>query len=295
MAITEAEINFLKQTAIKLFKDAYQLHQQLGEKGKLPQRVNAFGENTITADWEAEEVFVKGCQQSGIPICFSSEEHGEMSLVNNPKYRGIMDGIDGTNAYKMGTGRYGTMFAIFEGVNPRYSDYLIAGILEYPSGRILIATKNNGAFILDGDNSYPVNSLNVTTLNPDQTRVYIDGGFEFNRKIFQARFQNFRNNYVGNIENKGEPWGASSMYYFDLVTGKADVVLECTRKRNLEIAVAFGILNEIRAVMVDGNGESLADKRYLEFGQGQNEYIPIISAATKSLASQVVEFLKSSS
>lgn len=76
MAVLESEINQLKQTTIELFQQAFQIHQKLGEEGKLPQRTNAFGETTLTGDWEAEEVFVKGCRQAGIPIVFSSEEHG---------------------------------------------------------------------------------------------------------------------------------------------------------------------------------------------------------------------------
>lgn len=70
------------------------------------------------------------------------------------------------------------------------------------------------------------------------------------------------------------------------------MVVECTRKRNLEIAVAYGILREIGAVMVDGNGRDLASRRYLKFGQNPNQFIPIISTATTPLAQEVVELVK---
>lgn len=292
MAVTETEVNFLKQTTVKLLKDAYQLHYQLGEEGKVVGSFNQFGESSLKADWEAEETVINGCRDAGISIVISSEEHGEVTAEQEPIYRGILDGIDGTNAYRMGTGSYGTMFAIYEGVNPRYRDYLVAGIIEYPTGRILIAARNQGAFILADNQSHPAATSNETALDPQQTRIFIDGGFEFNRRLYVPKFKHFSEAYLGNIDNRGEPWGVSSMYYFKLATGETDVVLECTRKRNLEIAVAFGILTEAGGVIVDGDGESIADRRYLEFGQGANEYLPVISAASMLLANKVVETIK---
>lgn len=63
-----------------------------------------------------------------------------------------------------------------------------------------------------------------------------------------------------------------------------DAVIECTRKKNLEIAVAFGILNEAGGAMLDSHGHSLAGKNYLDFGQGADDHLLVISAATKTLA-----------
>lgn len=288
---TSIEIEHLKKVTVDLLKEAYDVHQTLGDEGKSNASINAFGETTLKADWEAEKVFVKGCAEAQIPIVISSEEHGEVTIGNEAKYRGSLDGIDGTNAYRMGTGPYGTMFAIFEGVNPRYQDYLVAGILEYPSGRILLGVKNQGAVILEGDRSYPVATSGETSLNP-QIRGYIDGGFEFNRNLFVPKLRDFKEVYLGNIDNKGVPWGVSSMYYFRLAIGETDIVLECTRKRNLEIAVAFGILNEAGGSIVDINGNNIGNRRYLDFGQGISEYLSVISAATEPLANELARKLK---
>lgn len=221
----------------------------------------------------------------------SSEEHGEVALSENPKYRGVLDGIDGTNAYRMGTGPYGTMFAIFDGVNPRYDDYLVAGILEYPTGRILLGTRGKGAFLLDGQEFSLVNTSERENLDPSHTKILVDGGIEVNRKLFEPKLREFKNVYVGNIENKGVPWGARSIFHLRLARGEIDAVLECTAKRNLEIAVSFGIFNEVGAVVVDRNGKSLAERKYLEYGQGIGENLAVISAATLPLANQVLGIL----
>ncbi|MBI2329889.1 hypothetical protein HYU94_00670 [Candidatus Daviesbacteria bacterium] len=289
--VTELEINQLKTVSITLLQKAFANHLALGAEGRNTGKFNDFGEVSLMADWDAEETIINGCRQAGIPIVISSEEHGEVAVGDNPQYRGILDGIDGTNAYKMDSGPYGTMFAIFEGINPRYQDYLVTGIIEYPSGRLLIASRNEGAFVMEGNRIFPARTSGKSNLDPMLTKVFIDGGFEFNTEFFKPRLTNFRNLYIGNIGNKGIPWGASSMYYFKLATGETDLVLECTRKRNLEIAVAFGILAEAGGVIVDRHGKSIAQRKYLSFGQAAGEYLPIISAATQTLANELTLIL----
>lgn len=53
---------------------------------------------------------------------------------------------------------------------------------------------------------------------------------------------------------------SSAIHYVDLAQGKVDLVLECTRKRNLEIAVAFGLINETNGIIVTIDGKSIKNK-----------------------------------
>lgn len=68
------------------------------------------------------------------------------------------------------------------------------------------------------------------------------------------------------------------------------MALECTRKGNLEIAVAYGLETEAGAVIVDMKGEDIGDKRYLDFGQ--KEQLPIITASTQDLALRLIDHIK---
>jgi hypothetical protein len=45
--------------------------------------------------------------------------------------------------------------------------------------------------------------------------------------------------------------------------------------------------------MVDLNGATIGDQRYLEFGQ--REHVPIITAATRELADRLLEHIKAQS
>lgn len=69
----------------------------------------------------------------------------------------------------------------------------------------------------------------------------------------------------------------------DLIEGKCDLVVECTRKRNLEPAVAYAFVKETGRMMTDGKGNELGEKKYLEFGQGEDERFVIVSTTSQKL------------
>ncbi|KKQ75916.1 MAG: hypothetical protein US96_C0002G0029, partial [Candidatus Woesebacteria bacterium GW2011_GWB1_38_5b] len=89
----------------------------------------------------------------------------------------------------------------------------------------------------------------------------------------------FKKLFIGSPENSG----SSCKYYSDLISGKIDVVIECTRKRNLEIAAAYGLVREAGGVMVDILGRDLEKMSYLEFYQSDDKHFPIISAANSGI------------
>ena len=125
----------------------------------------------------------------------------------------------------------------------------------------------------------PIHSSSRTQLDP-AAQIYIDEYFEVNRETFSKKLKGFNTHYGG----------SSAVYYADVASGAADLALECTRKNNLEIAIAYGLEMEAGAVMVGLDGASLGDKKYLEFGQ--KEKVPIITAATRELAERLLEHIK---
>ena len=245
---------------IKTILEAVYLdHLTLGDRGKQVVADNSFGQQTLVADWQAEEVIIDAL--SHLPARIVSEEHGV--IERGDEFTIIMDGIDGTRAYCQDSGRYGTMLAVFSGDNPRYRDYLAAGILEYPGGQI-ITTEDT----LDCRN--------------DGRLVYVDG-WPVNRSLV-PRLSAY-DVHVGDYDGT---WGASSIYYADLVRGRCLAVLECTRKRNLELAVAYGLICEAGGVMLDLAGNDLGMCRYRDFGQ--DVHIPIVSGAVP-VASELIALL----
>ena len=288
------KVENLTQVTIEALKRVYYSVQRLGEEGKKETgERNEFGHTTFKADIEAGRAFLSFLRERGVSAIVVSEEYGaEVRIGDDPKYLGVLDELDGSTAYKNGLGRYGTMFAIFEGLDPNYDDYIVSGILEHTTGKIYFATKNQGAFVLDiaTNEKTPIRSSGRTKLDPNETRVAIDGGWIQFNEVFVRNLSDFdkQNVFVGTDDNGG----ASCAYYTDLSKGDRDIVGECTRKRNLEIAAAFGLLTEAGVVVVDLNGENLGQKKFLSFGQGEGEHLPFISAASAKLAQSFVDRIK---
>ena len=274
-----------EKIALDSLHRALSVHDNLGETGEELVQKNQFGETALRVDIECEKAILDFLKEAGVPIRVISEEHGQVDITENPRYLGILDGLDGSNVYKKerGRARYGTMFGIFDTVNPSYQDYLTSGIMEHPTKRLFVALKNGGAFVIEGDKRTPIHSSGRTQLGPD-TQIYIDEYFEINRNTFSNRLQSFK------PKSRDFSAGSSAVHYADVASGTADLALECTRKNNLEIAIAYGLETEAGAVMVDLDGVTIGDKKYLEFGQ--KEKIPIITAATKELADRLLERIK---
>lgn len=236
----------------------------------------------MRVDIECEETIIDYMQKLKLPVRIISEEHGTIDVTNNPRYLAVLDGLDGSGVYKKqrGTGRYGTMFAIFRGIDPCYNDYIAGGIMEHSIKRMFFYAKGEGACVMDIESGtiVPIKSSDKKVLDQD-TKIYVDEYFEINRKTFLEKLSGFLTSYLK----------SSAVYYADAAAGKADLVLECTRKLNLEIAVAYGLIAEVGGVMVDLQGNDLGPQRYLEFGQKEN--LPIITACTPEMAQSLLKHL----
>lgn len=246
-------------------------------------RKNEHGDTAFRADIKCEEAVLKSLREMNISIRVISEEHGDISIGKNPLYLGALDGIDGSSVYKKarGVGRYATMFAIFDGTDPKYNDYLVCGIMEHTTKHLLVAIKDQGVcMVADDGKGKPLYTSGKEKLIPKDTKIYIDTYFPQNRNFFESKLTEFNPVCTG----------CSAVHYTDVANGSWDIALECTRKKNLEIAVAFGLIKEAGGVMTDADGNLLDNQKYFQFGQ--DTQIPVITAATKQLAYALIEHLK---
>lgn len=261
------------------------VHDALGENGLQQVQKNQHGETALRADIECEKAVIDYLEFMKMRVRVRSEEHGVVN-IGEPEYTAILDGIDGTSLYKeaRGVGKYGTMLGIFAGTDPTYADYLTCSIAQHATKRHLMGNKGFGAHtILPG----PPRALQTSFYEKfdSSLNIYVDdAAYEMNRKTFTEplRRKGFKTTCTK----------CSCMYYADVAEGLAHFALECTRKGNLELAVAYGLIKEAGGVMVDLDGNDIGPRKYLEFGQKENEHIPIITAANRTLAMAMVDFLK---
>jgi len=283
------DIEKLAELGIEALQRAHQDHNQLGEEGKKSKRKNAFGEIALKADIQCEEAILDFLREKEFPAIVHSEEHGEVTL-KEPKFTAMLDGLDGSVAYRKGEGRYSTMFGIFEGTDPTYNDYIFCGVMEHTTGNLYFAIKGEGSFVIENGERTPIKTSPVNGKHKDllaNARFYVDIEFDnvTGTRIIQ---DNFLSKLPGfNIKSEL----SSAAHWTDLASGEADVVLECARKGNLELAVGYGLVTEAGGVVVGLNNVSIGDKKYNLWGQGRKNYVPFIAAATPELAREVTRAL----
>lgn len=292
-SITQNQLEgLLREALIKV----YERHVNLGKYGLVRKRVNPFGETSLEGDWDAEETALNFFKENKVSITFITEEHGKVEFGR--KFLGILDGLDGTNRYEAfmsgdRTARYGTMFAIYDGKNPMYSDYIVGGIMEHPTGRLVIASRGQGISLmyLSNGRQTPVNNPFKSGLDPKRIRADTYSAakhFDFIKRTYIEKLPEL------NLESPQISLRSSAAHYLDFAIGEADWVLECTRKRNLEIIAAYPFVKERGGVMIYWDGRSvdeLAPQRCLEFHSGPDDYVAVISApnmdATLSLVNRL--------
>lgn len=282
----------LKQFGIAVLREVHATFLKLIQDGSARQNVgqNQFGEMAMQIDISSEEIVIKHLRvysdktKQGIRVV--SEEHGEFVIGNEPELTAFLDGFDGSSAFRdsKGEARGGTMFALYEGIDPRFQDYLFSGIVDHILEKLVVAVKGDGALLVAGDKTSAARVSSAKTLD-SSTHIDIDEGVK-NYPTFPSHAQgyfyeptkkSFKTRYVG----------SSAVYFFDLAVGKTDVVLEYGRKNNLEHMVAYPLVVESDGVMEFVAGGGLASTRYSSYCAMDNGYPAIIAAATPQLAQAV--------
>ena len=274
MKVTNMVINALLK--------AHQAHEELGARGLDEVQRNRFGEKALRADIEAEKAVIDSI--SIYPVKIISEEHGVVEVGDRPPiYLGILDGIDGSRVYQKerGTGRYTTIFSIFSNVDPVYDDYLVSGAIEHSTRRIFLACKNYGNFVVSNKEQSPIYPCAPLPFSIN-TKILIDESFAGNVEMFTNKLRGFN---TAGLE-------CASIAYIDLILGNAGLVLECTRKNNLEIGFAYGLITEAGGGLVDLNDNSIGNKKFLEYGQQQQLFS--VAAISPGMAGDLIKYIKES-
>ncbi len=269
------------ETGITSLLQSYSVLEQLGKEGETRVQKNQFGDAALLADIKAEEVILQTFEQAHCPLHFFSEEHGELDLGEAPHLLGVLDGLDGSGVYasQRGIGRYGTMLGIFSSRDPHYRDYLFCGImLHSPQPELFFASKGQGSFRLVHGDRQAISCSQETRLHTN-ARLYVDDYFAINRSVFVSNLSDFDLQCTH----------SSAVHYADVAQGTADAALECTRKQNLEIATAYGLITESGGVMITLEGISLGNQLYRTFSQ--DKHTPIITAATRELADAIIKHI----
>ena len=273
-----SEIDRLEALVGQCLSSAFRKVAELGESGRQFRQGNQFGENQLIADWEIEEQTIELIKQFRLPARIISEEHGILNLVESPSFTVTIDGLDGSNLYRanQANSRYCHMVSIHKGDAPTYDDYLVAAMVNLRDGEQLFTTKHKGSCILTGNSRLPITSKPSTPFG-ELKRIYAFEDICTQCKIPWSKLESFDCHDIACLGAK----------YTDLILGKVDLMLEGTRKLNLEHIIAYGILRELGGDVIDLEGHSIASEPINTFGV--TEHKGLIAARNPQLA---VEFAK---
>jgi len=260
----------IETVAIEALRNAQKTVSDLGESSKIIVNTKQRGEIALKADIEAEKTVIATLRKAKIPIRIISEEHGVVDIMPNPIYLGTLDGIDGTDALKRGTDMYATMLSIFKNIDPRYKDFLFNGMIEHSKGNLYHTIPGQKSFM----GNIPLLCNPSATLDKS-TLIFIDEYIDINIRTFTDNLKGFNTKCLG----------SSSHYYASLLSGEAALMLECTRKGNLEVAAAYGLVTNAGGCIVTLDGQDIGDRKYNEFGQ--KEQIPLITAANRAILAEL--------
>lgn len=175
----------LKELGFNALNDAHSKFLELVQEGTAHNDVglNQFGEMAMRIDVAAEDVVLSSLKNysqkhdQGIQIV--SEEHGELTVGDNPLLTAFIDGLDGSSVFRdsKATARCGTMFSLYEGLNPKFENYLLGGITDHILGKTVLAVKGEGTQLLHGNGALPVKASNKKILD-HSTKIYIDEGVQ---------------------------------------------------------------------------------------------------------------------
>jgi fructose-1,6-bisphosphatase/inositol monophosphatase family enzyme len=282
----ETSIEAIERLGIAALQNAFRAHNKLAEEGLKDIPVNPY-RTTIKGDMKAELAVIDTLVNGDFLFLIHSEENGIVKIKNGDRpleYLAVLDGIDGTKSYKenFGKGRYATLFGIFSKTDPTYNDYLFSGIMEHATGKLFYAVKGKGAFVLKDRVKTRIHCSTKDVLDSGNSVINADTNFD----------SAFHVHVVGEVADKLPGFDirlddSSGAHYANLAFGAVDAVIECTRKDNLEMAAAYGLVVESGGIMVTLDGKSWGDQKYLTFGQ--DDHIPVISAANPSIAADILK------
>ncbi|HLD92312.1 MAG TPA: hypothetical protein VI795_02850 [Patescibacteria group bacterium] len=259
----------------------YDNHLKLGEKGKLKDKQNRFGDMAMRADVEAEEILLASLKnyskESKTKLIYKGEEIGEGEIGEGEgQIFSVFDGLDGSSNYlaKSEFG-YGTMIAVAKVNNPKYDDFIISGLAMMEEAKIIITIKNDGVYVYD-----------VKTKNFEKLKNFVvDEKFSDSKMLANKYFPEELTVYGD------KPWvmtGSTAWSIFSICTdNKYCGLIEVTRKGNLEQPILYLMNTTLGGVMVDKNGNFIGSYDFKTWGQ--DEKLFLITAKNKNVAEDILK------
>ncbi|MFA7300719.1 MAG: hypothetical protein WC069_00185 [Candidatus Shapirobacteria bacterium] len=157
----------------------YEASKHSQNLGKGIGKINTNGEETIELDKILEDLFIGYIKKNNLLWNIFSEEIGWIKFHPNPEFTIAFDPLDGSANYKYGKGLlpYGTLMAVYSGINPKLNDVVASGAMEFTLGKgYLFDGKETKDF--DGNKIVLKNDWEINHSTPIQIDLYHKENFD---------------------------------------------------------------------------------------------------------------------
>lgn len=250
--------------------------QELQSGERLTQEtgaINSGGDHTIGMDTKLENLFIDYIQSNKIPTDIYSEEIGFIPFQGDAKYLIAFDPLDGSTNYRVGNEflPYGSLFAIYQGKEPRLKDIVAAGAYE--------ATQDT-TWLFDGKSTKNLKTGKTVKLKKKveikkTTGIYID-------LYYHQAFELF-NKVADRTHIKWNGSNISSLMY--VLTG-AGVMMGAIGMKAEEIGAMTALITGAGGIAKKTNGDDLLSEKF----NWEGKY-PLL-AGVESVVDFVTEKLK---
>jgi myo-inositol-1(or 4)-monophosphatase len=263
---------------IEIVKDALALARrrvrELGSEARRKIEDGRVTDISTVGDRAISDALISFFKDSRIPAIVLSEETGRVEISTNLRYTIVIDDIDGTDNYFRGDGMlpYCTAISVLEGLAPRFSDTIAAGILEHPTGTTWTAEQGSGTSV----NGNRVESGGNVVL--DRHAVVVVDHY-----ASSAEIERLSNLYpVAWVKD----FGSAALHLAGTASGMFDAYLSL-RQKSHEIAAGYLLVNEAGGVFNDLSGIPFHDRPY-DF----EATYEVLAARMGSISASILEMMQ---
>jgi fructose-1,6-bisphosphatase/inositol monophosphatase family enzyme len=244
-------------------------------------------------DEAATKALISYFKSSKLPVVLYTEElEKPIKLSPRPALAIIGDDIDGTYNFKYGRGLlpHGSILGIFSRPDPKFSDCIACGFLEFNSGNLFYAVKGRGAYMIEKWASGGTKAVRIKTSG--KTRLYPDLGFIGDLYMLG----DLTKDLVPYVVKRGGDFMANSVHMTMAATGYCDILVvgdNCPnpnkRKTGEELGPGYLLIKEAGGVVLDWNGKDLGNEK-ISLDKGKAFHVVV--GATNSISTEFIGRMK---
>jgi myo-inositol-1(or 4)-monophosphatase len=266
----------MQDELLKFCREVLNLSHNLVKKVGEKSRKEVFDKHVTDISTEMDRLISSAIidffKMHKVPAIIYSEEKGRIELSKKPEVTIAFDDLDGTNNYFTGRGilPFCTVVTFFNSIGTKFSDAVVAGIIEHNSGSVWLASKGQGCFYKDKkcetSGKKELNKKSVVIIDHYMTDV--TKGIGLYKKVWVKDF------------------GTAALHFAGVASGMFDAYVSSAQKAH-ELGAGFLMIKEAGGCVLDWHGKPIDGLKY-DF----NGKYPIVAACTEDFAKEILKVLR---